>query len=154
MKARISAGRSSERRIAEGCTVAMTKGPSSDAKNCPRGRAASKVAAWRNTRAPGRRGVGHHQHATHVEGTPPALTSQERWHDAALAIQLGVEILHVGQRALDLDDEQGPRLGVPAHDVDAAPIAVVIGVLHEHVPVVLAEETDHGLDQARVFLIE
>ena len=44
---------------------------------------------------------------------------------------------------------------MPAHDVDAAAIAVVVErVLDEHVPLVLAKEADDGLDQGGVVRVE
>ncbi len=71
---------------------------------------------------PDRRGVDDHEHAPHAQGTPATLAGKEPGHHAALAVHRGVEVLDVGDAALDLDDEQRTRLSVPAHDVDAATI--------------------------------
>jgi hypothetical protein len=66
-----------------------------------------------------------------------------------------MQILHVGDPALDLDEHERLMPRLPPDEVDGSPIAEVVErVLNDDLPRTAAHDRGHGVDERRVLPVE
>lgn len=95
------------------------------------------------------------EQAADDRGLPAPLRREEPGGEAHLAVVRGEQVLEVGDPGLDLDDDQGAVRLVPAHDVDAAPLAgVAERVLDQDLPARRPQTAHDLLDEPRVRRVE
>jgi hypothetical protein len=99
--------------------------------------------------------LSHDQQPTDAHRLPAMLASQERGDDAPLSRHRGMQILNVGDPALDFHEHERPMSWLPPNEVDRSPIAEVIErVLHEDLPAMAAHDRGHGIDEGGVLDVE